>query len=120
MPSNYYGSNVIFLSWKRVNPGYDQQGLELFQEMTHYFDTLQRDKTIQSYDVVFLGLNGGNLSGFFLLRGDSTKLDALQASEEWQVTQGRVQRYMEDPTVIRGMAGDEIQKLMALAPRILR
>lgn len=120
MPSNYFGSNVIFLGWKRPNPGHDQQGLELFQEMNHYLDTLQRDKTIRSYDVVALDPNPGSLTGFFLLRGDSAKLDALQASEEWQVYMGRAMYYMEGPTIIRGATGEEIQKRVELWPKIMR
>jgi hypothetical protein len=114
-----YGSNVIFLGWKRVSPVHEQQGMELFQEMTHYLDTLQRDKTIQSYDVVFLDPNGGSLTGFFLLRGDSAKLDTLQASEEWQINIGRAMLYLEDPTEIRGATGEEIQKRVVLWPKII-
>jgi hypothetical protein len=120
MPSNYYGSNILFLGWKRANPVHEERVMELFQEMNHYLDTLQRDKTIQSYDVVFLNPNGGNLTGFFLLRGDSAKLDALQASEDWQVNIGRTQLYLEDPTTIRGATGDEIGKRVDLWPKIMR
>jgi hypothetical protein len=120
MPSDYYGSNVIFLGWKRVNPGYDQQGMELFQEMNHYLDTLQRDKTILSFDVVGLDPNPGSMTGFFLIRGDSAKLEALQASEQWQINVGRAMTYMEGPTVIRGATGEEMQKRVELWPKIMR
>jgi len=36
-----------------------------------------------TFDAVFLDPHGGDLNGFFLIRGESAKLDALVATAEW-------------------------------------
>ena len=83
-------SNVVFFGWDRSIPGREQLSAEHFQEFVQYLGGLQQAGTIQSFEPVLLDSHGGDLNGFFLIRGESANLDALLSSEEWQthVTRG--------------------------------
>ena len=107
-------SNLIFFGWNRPNPGREQQGAELYREMLHYLSKLEQQKTIQSYESILLNPNGGDLGGFFLIRGESTKLDAVQASDEWQANIARSLVCLDRPMDVRGATGEEVRKLMGL------
>jgi hypothetical protein len=107
-------ANVIFMGWNRPVTGRETQSGQLFQEVMQYLGGLQQAGTIQSFDTVLLSPHGGDLNGFFLIRGESTKLDALQASEEWlaHVTRGGI--VMEGLGVVRGATGELIMEWMNL------
>jgi hypothetical protein len=108
------GSNVIFFGWDRAVPGREQLAGQHFQEFVQYLGGQQAQGAIQSFEVVFLNAHGGDLGGFFLIRGESPKLDALMASSEWEAHQTRALLQMEGSGAIRGVTGDLIMERMAL------
>ena len=77
------GTNAVFFAWNRSIPGREAIGAARFDEFVKSATNLQQTGTIQSFDVVFLDTHGGDLNGFFLLKGDTATLDALVASTEW-------------------------------------
>src|SRR5512144_3018494 len=76
-------SNVICFGWNRSVPGRERMSAEHFQAFGEYLATQQRKGAIDSFEPVFLDPHGGELNGFFLIRGDSAKLDSLMASDDW-------------------------------------
>ena len=107
-------SNVIFLGWNRAIPGRERIAGEHFSEFAQYLGGLQHTGTIQSFDVVLLGAHGGDLNGFFLIRGDSAQLDALMATDEWGTHVIRGGLHEEGLGVVRGTTGDQVMAQMAL------
>ncbi len=79
-----------------------------------YLAELQQKGTIQSFDTVFLDPHGGDLNGFFLIRGEPTKLDALVASPEWVTHMTRALLHLEGSGVVRGVTGEVIAARMEL------
>jgi len=64
--------------------------------------------------IVFLDMHGGNLNGFFLLKGDTAKLDALVASTEWVTHMTRASLHLEGAGAVRGVTGAAVMERMQL------
>jgi hypothetical protein len=54
-----------------------------------------------------------------LIRGDSTKLDGLVASEEWVTHVTRGVLHLEGSGVVRGVTGDMLMERMNLWTKLL-
>ena len=106
-------SNVIFFGWNRPVPGRERMSAEHFQTFGEYLATQQRKGVIQSFEPVFLDPHGGDLNGFFLIRGESAKLDGLIATEEWTTHAIRALVHLDKAGVVRGAGGDLVQERMA-------
>jgi len=107
-------SNVIFFGWDRSVPGRERMSAEHFQSFGEYLATQQRKGVIQSFEPVFLNAHGGELNGFFLIRGESAKLDGLMASDEWITHLTRAMVHLDKAGAVRGAAGELIQQRMGL------
>jgi hypothetical protein len=105
-------SNVIFFGWNRSVPGRERMSAEHFQAFGEYLGAQQRKGAIDSFEPVFLDPHGGELNGFFLIRGDSAKLDSLMASDEWTTHTIRALVHLDKAGAVRGAAGDLIQQRM--------
>jgi len=107
-------SGVILFGWNRPIPGREKISGAHFQEFVQFLGGLQQKGTIEGFDTVFLDVHGGDLNGFFLIKGAIPKLDALLATDEWITHITRASHHLENAGVIRGATGDEIQKRMAI------
>lgn len=112
-------SNVIFFGWNRSVPGREQLSAEHFQEFVQYLAGLQQAGTIQSFEPVFLDPHGGDLNGFFLIRGESAKLVGLASTEEWLVHMTRAGLHLEGSGVVHGAAGELVMERMSLWTKVL-
>ena len=108
------GSNVMLFGWNRSVPGREKVSAQHFEEFVKYLGAQQQKGAIQTFDVVFLDPHGGDLNGFFLIKGDSAKLDALVSTSEWISHITRAALHLDGSGVIRGVTGDEIIGRMAL------
>ena len=77
------GSSVILFGWNRSIPGREKVSGQHFDEFVKYLGGLQQKSAIQAFDVVFLDVHGGDLNGFFLIKGESAKLGV--DPDEWPV-----------------------------------
>jgi hypothetical protein len=107
------GSAVILFGWNRSLPGREKVSAAHFDEFVTYLGGLQQRGAIQSFDIIFLDAHGGDLNGFFLIRGETAKLDTLVSSTEWITHTTRASLHLEGLGVIRGVTGEEIMKRMA-------
>jgi hypothetical protein len=105
--------NVIFMGWNRPVPGREALTAEYFQESLKYLGELQQAGTIQSFQTVLLNPHGGDLNGFMLILGESTKLDALAVSEEFQASVTRSGLLLEGFGAVRGATGELVMEWMA-------
>jgi hypothetical protein len=108
------GSNVVFFAWNRSIPGRERLSGEHFSQFVQYMSGLQQKGTIQSFDTILLDSHGGDMNGFFLIRGEPTKLDGLIASDEWVTHMTRGLLHLEGSGVVRGVTGDLIAARMEL------
>ena len=107
-------SNVILFGWNRSTAGREQTSAQHFQEFTQYLGGLQQGGAIQGFDVVFLDPHGGDLNGFFLIRGESAKLDAVMGSDDWVKHMTRAGQHLDGVGAIRGATGDLVMERMQL------
>ena len=108
------GTNTVFFGWGRSNPGREHLSAQHFEEFVKYLNGRKESKAIDDYEIVFLDLHGGDLGGFFLIKGESPKLDALLASAEWVTHMTRAAMHLENPGTIRGVTGNRVAERMAL------
>ena len=107
-------SNVLFFGWNRPIPGREKISGEHFQEFLQYLGGLQKNGTIQSFEPVFLNPHGGDMNGFFFIKGDAGKLDSLVASEDWIKHTIRADFHLQGAGFIRGVAGEPLMEMMKL------
>ena len=74
----------LFIGWGEVVRGREAEAVETFNSTMEYFGGLQADGTIESIEPVFLEPHGGDLQGFFFLRGEAEKLATLRVDDEFR------------------------------------
>jgi hypothetical protein len=55
--------------------------MQLFQKVVEFYGKLQADGRIESFEPVLLTAHGGDLNGFFLLKGDAEKLAEIRRED---------------------------------------
>lgn len=105
-------SNLILFGWNRSLPGREHMSVEHFGDFVQYLTGLQNEGVIDSFEPVFLSPHGGDLNGFFLIRGDNDNLDALVASDEWLDHMSRGGMHLDGHGIIRGVTGDLVMEGM--------
>ena len=107
-------SNIILFGWNRPIPGREKLSAQHFGEFVKYLGNLQQKGAIQGFETVLLDPHGGDLNGFFLIKGDSAKLDALVSTTEWITHTTRATLHLDAFGVVRGVTGNEVMERMAL------
>jgi hypothetical protein len=107
-------SNALFFGWNRPVAGREKMSAEHFGSFVQYLGGLQKKGAIKSFDIVFLDPHGGDLNGFFLMRGEPSQLDALMSSPEWIAHVTRASIHLEGSGAMRGVTADLIQPRMEL------
>ena len=108
------GSNVLLFGWNRPIAGREKISAGHFDEFVKYLSGLQRDGAIQGFDIVFLDPHGGDLNGFFLIKGESSQLDAVRSTSAWITHITRASLHLQGLGVVGGVTGDEVMKRMAI------
>jgi len=108
------GSNVLLFGWNRSIAGREKVSAGHFDEFVKYLSGLQQGGAIQGFDIVFLDPHGGDLNGFFLIKGETSQLDALRSTTEWITHLIRATFHLEGSGVVGGVTGDEVMKRMAI------
>jgi len=63
---------------------------------------------------VLLEPSGGELNGFFLIRGEPSKLAALVGSHEWVQHQVRAMLHLHGMAILRGVTGPSVTEWMEM------
>jgi hypothetical protein len=93
--------------------GREKQAVQVFNEAVGLYTKLQQDGEIESWDAVFLEPHGGDLGGFFLLRGERDKLAQIRAGDEFDRLNMRAGLVVEGFGVVAADLGDRIASQMA-------
>jgi hypothetical protein len=73
--------HVLLIGWNRPVVGREQQAMQLFQKTVEFYGKLQTNGQIEDFEPVILSAHGGDLNGFFLLRGEAKKLAEVRGDE---------------------------------------
>ena len=101
---------ALFLGWNRPVPGREAACIELFGQVTAFWEKHKTSGSIESFEHCFLHANGGTVNGFTLVRGDQAKLDKIRASEEFLEIATRCNILIQDFSVIPAFIGEQITK----------
>jgi len=77
-----------------------------------YWGRLQAAGEIEGCDVVLLDVHGGDLGGFFLLKGEREKLARVRASEEMERLLVRANLIVDDLGAVGGFTGEGVARRM--------
>ena len=94
--------------------GRERQATKVFNEVFEYYTRLQQEGEIESFEPVLLEPHGGELDGFFLLRGDQAKLARIRASQEFERYTARGQLIAENLGVVSAVLGERLIAQVAL------
>ena len=103
---------AVFIGWGPVVRGRESQALEVFNEAVQYYADLQKQKVIESSEVVLLEQHGGDLNGFILLRGDVDRLAQLRNDHEFQKRTIRAALYVDNIGVVGALIGAGVTRGM--------
>jgi hypothetical protein len=104
--------SALFIGWGEVVRGREAQAVETFNATLEYFGGIQADGTIESVEPVFLEQHGGDLSGFFFVRGDAEKLSALRVDEEFEAVILRAGLIVNNIGVVGAALGARLERQM--------
>lgn len=76
-------NQALFLGWNRPARGREEQAMKLWGKTMEYYGKLQAEGRIESFEPVILTAHGGDLNGFFLIRGDAEKLGEVRREDDF-------------------------------------
>jgi hypothetical protein len=105
---------ALFIGWGPPVRGREAKGMELYRAALEYFRRLEQDDRIETMDVVILGLHGGDLYGFWLLRGTDEQFHELRTDMEFIRLVTRMGVANERVGVVRAWVGDQAEGVLGL------
>ena len=102
----------LFIGWGEVVRGREAEAVETFSSTMEYFAGLQADGAIASVEPVFLEQHGGDLNGFFFVRGDAEKLSALRVDEDFEAVILRAGLIVNNIGVVGAAMGARLERQM--------
>jgi hypothetical protein len=104
----------IFIGFGAPVRGREGQSIKVFNEAFEYYARLQQSGEIESFEPVLLEPHGGELGGFFLLRGDKDKLARVRGSEEFERLTARAELIVENLGIVSTFLGERLMSQMAV------
>ncbi len=105
--------SALFIGWHQPSRGRERAAVDVFGEAVAYYTGLQESGEIESFEVVFLEPHGGDLGGFFLLRGEAGKLGEVRTSDGFNRVSTRAGLVVDGFGVVGGSVGAAIDAQMA-------
>lgn len=103
----------LFVGFGLPVRGRERLATKVFGEAVDYYARLQQQGQIESFEPVLLEAHGGELGGFFLLRGEQDKLAGVRASEEFARLTLRAQLIADDVGIVGAVLGDRLATEMS-------
>jgi hypothetical protein len=104
----------LFVGFGAPVRGRERQAIKVFNEAFEYYSRLQQEGEIESFEPVLLEPHGGELTGFFLLRGDRDKIERVRSSEEFDRFTARGELIVEHLGIVGAMLGARLMSQMAV------
>lgn len=106
-------TGALLVGWNRAISGREGVAAEAFAQTNAYFEKLQKNGKVTSFEPVFLQLHGGDFNGFWLVKGNHQNLDWIRTDEEFTELLLRANHCMTGVGVIPAYTGNNIQELMS-------
>lgn len=106
--------SAIFIGWGEPIRGREQVSSTVFGEAVELWAKFQADGAIESWEAYFLEPHGGDLNGFFLLKGDREQLAKLRVREDMDRIVTRGSMVVSNFGVVGAATGARIEQEMAV------
>ena len=100
----------LFMGWGAPVRGRETVGLGVFNEAIGFWSAQQEAGAIESFETVLLEPHGGELSGFFLLRGQREKLSELRGDAEFRRLTTRASLIVDQLGVVNAALGEGLSE----------
>jgi hypothetical protein len=104
---------ALFIGWGATAAGRERKSVELFGESLRFLTNLVVTGKVASVEPFFLEPHGGDLEGFFLVRGEREQLDQIRSGDEFQRLAVKAQVLVQNFGVVGAITGDQLNKHMA-------
>jgi hypothetical protein len=98
----------LFIGFGSAARGRERQAIKVFNEAGEYYARRQQQGEIEGFEPVLLEPHGGDLIGFFLLRGDRDKLARIRSSDEFNRLNLRAALITENLGVVGAQLGERV------------
>jgi hypothetical protein len=105
---------VIFIGWSNSVRGREQASQKVFAEAMDFWGRLKAAGEIESVDAVLLDAHGGDLGGFFLIKGEGEKLARVRMSSEMERLMVRANAIVDCLGAVGGVTGDGVARQLGM------
>jgi hypothetical protein len=106
--------SALFIGFGFPVRGRERQAVNVFTESFEYYSRLQQEGEIESFEPVLLEAHGGELGGFFLLRGDKDRLARVRGTEEFERLMLRGGLIVENLGIVGAFLGERLMSQMSV------
>jgi len=99
-------NGAIFIGFGRAARARERQSLALLDEARNFYADLEQRGEIEAFESVLLEPHGGDLAGFFLLKGSDEQLDRVRRSDTFRGITSRATLLAENVGVVAAHVGD--------------
>ncbi|MGD9044990.1 MAG: hypothetical protein PVG06_14825 [Desulfobacterales bacterium] len=104
-------NQALFIGWKRPARGREEQAMKLWGKSIEYYGKLQAEGRIESFEPVILQAHGGDLNGFFLIRGDAKNLNEIRREDDFIDILIEAGYCIDGFGIITGFIGEELENV---------
>ncbi len=104
--------SALFIGWGATQAGRERRAVELFGESLRYLTGLIKSGRVASVEPFFLEPHGGDLEGFFLVRGDTEELDRIRREDSFQRLAVKAQVLVQNFGVVAAITGERLNSHM--------
>ncbi len=105
--------SALFIGWGATAAGRERKSVELFGESLRYLTGLVVEGRVAAVEPFFLEPHGGDLEGFFLVRGEQDELNRIRAEDAFQRLAVRAQVVVQNFGVVGAITGERLNSHMA-------
>jgi hypothetical protein len=106
--------SALFVGFGFPVRGRERQAVKVFSEATEYYARLQQQGEIESFEPVLLEQHGGELGGFFLVRGSQDALARVRGSAEFERMMLRAELIADNIGVTGASLGERLMSQMSV------
>jgi hypothetical protein len=104
---------ALFIGWGATAAGRERKSVELFGESLRFLTNLVVEGRVAAVEPFFLEPHGGDLEGFFLVRGEREELNRIRSGDEFQRLAVKAQVLVQNFGVVGAITGEQLNKHMA-------
>jgi hypothetical protein len=104
--------NTLFIGWNRPVPGREGAAGELFAAMQNLFGNLKNNGKIDSFEPCFLSQHGGDMNGFWIVKGEESQLHDLRKNDDFYKIVMQCGSVLQGFGVIDAYSGKALENIM--------